>query len=74
MMSLSLRELMLEELARGLHVVREGHELVPAWRIITPEAQFVVLTRFDPDKPDQRERMMSLVPCSWLGSWPRHLC
>src|SRR5450631_2159538 len=59
---MSLRELMLEELAGGLRIIRDGHELVPAWRIITPEDQFVILTRFDPDKPDQRERMLALVP------------
>jgi hypothetical protein len=59
---MSLRELMLEELAGGLRIVRDGHGIVPAWRIITPEGQFVILTRFDPDQPDQRERMLTLVP------------
>jgi hypothetical protein len=59
---MSLRELMLEELARGLRVVRDGHELVPAWRIITPEGHFMILTRFDPNKPEQREQMLALVP------------
>ena len=59
---MSLRELMLEELARGLQIIRDGHELVPAWHITTPEGQFVILTRFDPDEPDQRERMLMLVP------------
>ena len=59
---MSLRELMLAELARGLQIIRDGHELVPAWHIVTPQGQFVILTRFDPDKPDQRERMITLVP------------
>jgi hypothetical protein len=59
---MSLRELMLQELGSGLRIVRDGHELVPAWRIIAPEGQFTILTRFDPDKPDQRERMLALVP------------
>jgi hypothetical protein len=57
-----LRELMLEELARCLRIIRDGHEIVPAWRIITPEGHFMILTRFDPDKPDQRERMLALIP------------
>jgi hypothetical protein len=35
---------------------------VPAWHIITPEVQFVILTRFDPDNPKQRERMLALIP------------
>jgi hypothetical protein len=57
-----LRELMLEELARGLRFIRDGHELVPVWRIVTPEGEFTILTRFDPDKPEQRERMLALIP------------
>src|SRR5437773_6910271 len=60
--SMSLRDLMLEDLARGLAMVRDGHEIVPTWRIITPEGDFQVLTPFDPDKPEQRERMLRLVP------------
>jgi hypothetical protein len=59
---MSLRELMLEGLARGLRVVRDSHELVPAWRITTPEGHFMILTRFDPDKPGQREQVLTLVP------------
>jgi hypothetical protein len=57
-----LRELMLEDLGRGLCIVRDGHEIVPSWRIITPGDYFMILTRFDPDKPDQRERMLALIP------------
>ncbi len=53
---------MLEDLARGLAMVRDGHEIVPTWRIIAPEGDYLILTRFDPDKPEQRERMLTLVP------------
>jgi hypothetical protein len=59
---MSLRDVMLKDLERGLAIVRDGHEIVPAWRIFTPEDDFVILTRYDPDKPDQREQMMQLVP------------
>jgi hypothetical protein len=59
---MSLREMMLADLARGLAIVRNGHEVVPSWRILTPEGDFLILTRFDPDKPEQRERMLTLVP------------
>jgi hypothetical protein len=59
---MSLRDLMFEDLARGFAIVRDGHEIVPTWRIITPEGDFVILTRFDPDKPEQRARMLTLVP------------
>ena len=58
----SLRDLMLADLESGLAIVRDGHEIIPAWRILTPDGDFLVLTRFDPDRPDQRERMLALVP------------
>jgi len=35
---------------------------LPSWRILSPEGDFVVVTPFDPDKPDQREQMLALVP------------
>jgi len=57
-----LQSTMLKDLERGLATIRDGHEMVPAWRIFTPEEDFLILTRFDPDAPDQRERMMALVP------------
>ena len=59
---MSLRDLMLADLERGLAIVRDGHEIIPAWRILTPDGDFLILTRFDPDQPDQRERMLALVP------------
>ena len=58
----NLRDLMLEDLARGLAMVRDGHEIVPTWRIIAPEGDYMILKRFNPDKPEQRERMLTLVP------------
>src|SRR5437870_11117156 len=53
---------MLMDLARARQIVHGGHEVVPTWRILTPEDDFIVLTRFDPDKPEQRQRMLTLVP------------
>jgi hypothetical protein len=57
-----LRELMLADLERGLKIVRDGHEVVPAWRVLAPDGDFLILTSFDPDKPGQRERAFALVP------------
>jgi len=57
-----LRELMLADLERGLEIVRGGHAVVPAWRVLAPDGDFLILTRFDPDKPEQRERAFALVP------------
>jgi hypothetical protein len=57
-----LRDLMLADLERGLAIARDGHEVVPAWRVLAPDGDFIILTRFDPDKPEQRERAFALVP------------
>ena len=40
---------------------RDGAEVVPAWRITAPEGSFLVLTWFDTDKPEQRERVLFLI-------------
>jgi hypothetical protein len=70
------RDLMLADLERGLAIARDGHEVVPAWRILAPDGHevvpawrilapdgdFIILTQFDPDKPEQRERAFALVP------------
>jgi hypothetical protein len=59
---MSLRELMLADLERGLAIVRDGEEIAPAWRILTPEGTYWILTRFNPDRPDERARMLALLP------------
>jgi hypothetical protein len=46
----------------GEAIARDGHEVVPAWRILAPDGDFLILTQFDPDKPEQRERAFALVP------------
>lgn len=58
---MSLATIMLDQLATARRIVEDGHEVVPAWRIETPEGAFVVLTRFAPDKPEQRERALFLI-------------
>ena len=57
-----LHDLMVADLERGMDIVRGGHEIVPAWRILARDGDFVILTTFDPDKPEQRERAFALVP------------
>ena len=56
-----LRDLMLADLERGLAIARDGHEVVPAWRILAPDGDFLILTQFDPDKPEQRERAIETL-------------
>jgi hypothetical protein len=58
---MSLVDIMLEQLASARHIVEDGHEVVPAWLINTPEGTYLVLTRFDPDKEGQRERALMLI-------------
>jgi hypothetical protein len=57
-----LRDMMVADLERALEIVRDGHEVVPAWRVLAPDGDFLILTKFDPDKPEQRERTFALVP------------
>jgi hypothetical protein len=42
----------------GFH---NGKEMTPAWRIETIEGAFLVLTRFDTDKPELRDRTLQLL-------------
>ena len=58
---MSLRPIMLEQLAIARRIIEDGHEVVPAWRIGAPDGAWLVLTRFDPDKPGQNERAQHLV-------------
>jgi hypothetical protein len=58
---MSLATIMLEQLAAARRVVQDGHEMVPAWRIATAEGTFLIFTRFDTDKPEQRERTLFLI-------------
>ena len=58
---MSLAEIMLEQIAVARRIVEDGHEVLPAWRITTPEGSYLVLTRFDTDKPQQRERALMLI-------------
>ena len=58
---MSMKALMLEQLAISRRIVSDGHENVPAWRIETPDGAWLILTRFDPDKPGQSDRALHLV-------------
>jgi hypothetical protein len=58
---LSLATIMLDQLTAARRIVEDGHEVVPAWRITTLEGAFLILTRFDSDKPGQRERATFLL-------------
>jgi hypothetical protein len=58
---MSLASIMLEQLAVARRILEDGQEVVPAWRIETPEGAFLIFTRLDTDKPQQREHAIALV-------------
>ena len=58
---MSIRDVMLEQLSVARRIVTDGHEVVPAWRIESPHGAWLILTRFDPDKPGQRDRATYLI-------------
>jgi hypothetical protein len=58
---MSLTAIMLEQLAVARHIVEDGAEVIPAWRITTPGGSFLILTRFHTDRPEQRERAVLLI-------------
>ena len=55
---MALTDIMLEQLAVARGIVQGGQVVVPVWRIATPEGEFLILTRFDHDKPNQAERAL----------------
>ena len=58
---MSLRPLMLDALERGVDIVRGGHEIIPAWHVVCGAETYLLLTRFDPASPSQRDRMVYLA-------------
>ncbi len=58
---MSLLDLMIDQIATARTIVEDGAQVIPSWRISTPEGNYLVLTRFDPDKPEQRERALLLI-------------
>ena len=58
---MSLTALMIEQIGAARTIVEDGAEVIPAWRIHTPEGSYIVFTRFDHDKPEQRERVLMLI-------------
>jgi hypothetical protein len=58
---MSLATNMLDQLSVARRIIADGQEVVPAWRITTPEGTFLIFTRFDAAKPEQREHAISLI-------------
>ena len=58
---MSLTALMIEQIGAARTIVEDSAEVIPAWRINTPEGSYLVFTRFDHDKPERRERVLLLI-------------
>lgn len=50
-----------EQIATARRIIASGSTVVPAWRIGTPEGEYLVLTRYDETVPEQRERALYLI-------------
>jgi len=55
-----MKSIMLEELAYSVVIARHALEVIPRWRIATPEGDYVVYTRFADDE-DQRAHAFWLI-------------
>jgi hypothetical protein len=51
---MSLVDIMIDQMSTIRSVIEEGGEVVPVWRIATPERSYLIVTRFDHDQPEQR--------------------
>jgi hypothetical protein len=56
-----LIDIMIDQLSSTRMFVEDGGEAIPVWRIATPEGSYLVFTRLDHDKPEQRERVLLLM-------------
>jgi hypothetical protein len=56
-----LMDTMIEQIGAARTIMEDGAEVIPAWRINTPEGSYLVFTRFDDDKPEQRVRVLLLI-------------
>ena len=63
---MSLATIMLDQLAVARRIVEDGKEMVPAWRITTPEGTFLILTRFDTTSRTTRARDKAYQPVHGL--------
>ena len=52
---------LLAHLAGCERVVRDGAEVIPAWRITTGDGVYLVFTRFDHNEPAQADRLFGLM-------------
>ena len=52
---------MINHMSTARAIVEDGGDLVPAWRIATPEGSYLIFTRFEHENPEQRTRTLVLI-------------
>lgn len=58
---MSLVDIMIDQMSTARGIIEDGGEVVPVWRVATPEGSYLIFTRFDHDKPEQRQRALLLI-------------
>lgn len=72
---MDLADALTDQLAAARRVVTSGSVVIPAWRIGTPDGQYLILTQYDETKPEQLERGLYLIGrfMAWkLATWFVH--
>lgn len=58
---MDLADALTEQLAAARRVVTSGSVVIPAWRIGTPDGEYLILTQYDETEPEQIQRGLYLI-------------
>ena len=58
---MSLATIMLEQLGVARRIIEDRQEVVPSWRIMTPEGTYLIFMRFDITQPEQCKHALALI-------------
>lgn len=58
---MDLEAALAEQIDRARRIAAAGSIVIPAWRIGTPEGEYLILTRYNEAEPEQRERALVLI-------------
>lgn len=50
-----------EQLDAARRIAASGATVIPAWRIGTPEGEYLILTRYNEAEPEQHKRVLALI-------------
>ena len=58
---MNLEAALVEQIDRARRIAAAGETVIPAWRIGTPDGEYLILTRYNEAEPEQRERALVLI-------------